>query len=151
MKKKLIILGLTFVIISGFSSSKAFSENIMKVRIEFGLATRNCVGLGMCTIERWPSSGRKEEEMQQIDDNSFIGTITINTSNEVEFDIEKGTGITSEAYKIFFSAGYFLFEEDFIISKDLLENLGYTNEFIIRAGKYRIMEADQFIKLIIAG
>lgn len=152
MKKKLNTALLTFFFLMGLNSSRAFCEDMFIFRTKFGLVTRGCKGLGMCTIVRWPIPIKSEtEEMQPIDDNSCLGTLKINSLGEIEFEIPKESGITTEAYKNFFGSGFFIFEEDFTIGKELMEDLGYPNEFTIKAGKYPIHETDQIIKLTIAG
>ncbi len=149
--KKLKILLLACIAFSGLNSPKVFGQNRIKIHTEFG-NTRDCRGFGFCIVIRIPMPDQKNNGLtQSLDDKSFNGTVMLGSSGELEFEIDKETGITAEGYKKYLSSGLFIFEEDFQMPKDVLEKIGYKDEFIIRSGKYEIKDEREVIKLIIVG
>lgn len=150
MKKTKIILLLCIALVDlGLSNASGIDK--IKVHLVIGRLSRNCKGLGFCYTEVIITRDSKlYDGMQDLDDKSLNGTVMINQAKELEFDIDKETGITREAYEQFFSSGAFVFDEDFEIPDEILELLNHPDKIIIRAGKYAIIDEDEMIKLVIA-
>ncbi|MCX6290488.1 MAG: hypothetical protein NT126_01835 [Bacteroidetes bacterium] len=128
MKKIIKRLIIAFILI-GTSAAEVSAKVIVTIVLA---RHRDCEGFGWCrwTIEVPPlqfpfeNIGRAEIDM---DDERHI-VLTMNADKD----------ITPEAFKTYFSNGFFLCEDDFPLPAEILKEIGYEDDYTIKAGKYPI-------------
>jgi hypothetical protein len=126
------------LILIGSSVIDAYSSCIVTIKLA---RHRDCLGFGWCkltiTIEDDSPSANK-----------CISNVAVNANGQLEFTINKKTGLTQSDYDKFFSKGTFLFEDDFPVPTDVLSAAGYKGSSLtIKAGTYPVITQGDNLKL----
>jgi len=106
----------------------------IRITIEVGRRSRDCLRIGVCTISldrnMGPQSGPNGE-------NTVTGTAWIeNGKLKIEFDRASMTEVT---YQTHFGTGKFQLEEDYILPSDVASALG-IKIYTIKTGKYAVIQ-----------
>ncbi|NRB47211.1 MAG: hypothetical protein HRU41_06020 [Saprospiraceae bacterium] len=112
----------------------------MMADIEIGVPSKNCRNFGICHINPAPAFSGTVPQMQ---DRKALAILTVFSPKHLELDFLKQS-MTTKTYVRFFSADYFLVEEDFTYST--------TDDYVsftISRGEYEIWENGSLIKVVI--
>ena len=85
---------------------------------------------------------------ENADPREVVAYLSKKSENELQFSIKKNGGIRQELYnELFAGRKQFVTEEDWQVPDNYLTGLGFTNEFLVRAGLYQMTEDDKFIHI----
>jgi hypothetical protein len=115
-------------------------EQLLDVRIETGIADRNCQGFGLCTIAldlNWKITDK-------LVANQGHGTASL-ANGHLEISILKRS-VDARTTSIFFSGNTFLMGADLEIPAMLAKELG-LDSYIIKTGQYSILRTKEAYNL----
>lgn len=107
--------------------------------VEFGMPSKQCRNFGICRIT--PIGG--EKPLQDFSNSQAVAIVTIFDQHIIELDFLRCT-INATDYRMFFSKGSFLVEEDYDHSK----RSGTPNQFTVLKGQYMVDENNSLIKVV---
>jgi hypothetical protein len=113
-----------------------------KISVSFTIARRrDCEGFGICDFNV-TISGRW---------NGGSGTMQVDdfNSNIILLEVDKGKGITAEAYNKFFRSGTFIMEDDCPIPADMVKSLGLSGTKTLVAGNHKVIERNGLLQVSI--
>jgi hypothetical protein len=85
---------------------------------------------------------------ENADPREVVAYLSKKSENELQFSVKKDGGISKELYhELFNGKKQFVTEEDWQVPDNYLTALGFTNEFLVRAGLYQVTEDDKFIHI----
>ena len=111
--------------------------NGIRTEVRFGMASRNCSGLGICSVE---ATSRTPSMVGSCD--RAIAYLTCDSFGQTCFSFLKAT-VCLKAAKKQFHRGAFKVREDFELPQEVVRYFGINNGFI-RRGNYPIIETEKF-------
>jgi hypothetical protein len=142
MKKNILLAIVTFMMV--LSVNAVFAGPKINISFEFGKRSCDCCGFGLCNfyaIINW--NANNPDNSTALSDNAANGSI-IAESNKLTLTFYK-VSMSALTIKKYFGSGYFIVEENLILSNDLCSKLEISN-YTIKKGRYPIVEtADAFI------
>jgi len=106
--------------------------------IEFGKKKMDCKRFGFCN---WGITFTTQMQKGGLGTNQSYGEVFVDENKQivVEFKTDYMNAVTESTY---FRDGIFKVEEDFIVPRDILDRLGYNGDYVIKEGRYSVLEKD---------
>ncbi|KAA3631575.1 MAG: hypothetical protein DWQ02_16255 [Bacteroidetes bacterium] len=111
--------------------------NGIRTEVRFGMSSRNCSGLGICSVE---ATSRTLSMTASCD--SAIAYLTYESFGQLCFYFLKAT-VCLKAEKKFFRRGLFVINETFEVPASIVQSFDMNNQFV-RKGKYPVVETEKF-------
>ncbi len=104
----------------------------------------SCDGFGICDLIISTALVKPEPGLA-------LGSVSFSGINTFQIKIDKEKGITPENLQKYFSSGYFLLENDFMISSQVGEQLGINPGSKLKNGRYKVQEVNGILILELGG
>jgi len=125
MKKLLLALIVVLTFTNGSFAQKATTGKTPLIEIEFGRKSKDCGGFGICVFR---VNIGIEEAVALV--NAFANVKGL-------MDLKMSPQFYKDNIKSF-PNGYFLIDEDFTIDLETSRAIGFSKEYTIKKGKYKV-------------